>query len=261
MSGALADIAAVRQRDFRRMVALSAALHAALGLVAMVELPRGEVELPAGPPIQIITPAELATRLGRTTAPTPEPVEPQPEPEPEPVVVPPPPPEPDKIVIPEDTHRKPAPPKPKPAREAPSRPPPPQQVEQVALEDLLLEERILSGAMPGARPQPVETRAQPAAGAGGTGAPLSPEVAAWHQKVRAHVRRTLNLPPGYRGKSLRTHVVISLTSSGDIVGFEVERGSGNPWYDELIERYLAKETALPPPPRGGDWPFIFDGDY
>jgi hypothetical protein len=113
--------------------------------------------------------------------------------------------------------------------------------------------------MPG-EAKPNALPAQPPPGAGGTGPALTAEVAEWHRKMRAHVARRLNLPPGFRGKSLKTYVTLTLTSSGDLLGWELERGSGNPWYDDQIERYLTGESSFPAPPKAGDWEFLFDGD-
>ncbi|HEU4428662.1 MAG TPA: energy transducer TonB [Myxococcota bacterium] len=267
------DMATESRRQFRRMVVLSAALHVGLSVAAMISWPSWrDAELPAGPVITMITPAELAART-TTAAPKPAPpkVETKPEPEPQPVVEPPPPPpQPaEQIIIPEDTNRKPAPkpkpevqrePEPEPEPQPKPREPEPQPEQQIDLEEWLAQEKAKED-----RPSPIETAAatkpaMPVPGAGGTGAPDSPEVAAWKQKVRAHVRRTLNLPPGFRGKALKTQVTVTLTSSGDLLGFEVDRGSGNPWYDDQIERYLTEEDALPAPPSAGDWALIFDGD-
>jgi len=258
MSNAVATIAGTREREFRRMVALSAGLHVALSVAAVVSLPGiGDHELPAGPMITMITAAELAARTGEVARPVaPKPPKPEPKPVAEPT--PPPPPPTDQIVIPEDTHRKPAKPKPAEVREVETRRSEPAETEQVDLEDLLIEERILSGQMPG-DPKP-DARPQVTPGAGGTGAPLSAAEAAWHQKVRAHVRRTLSLPPGFRGKGLKTLVSVTLTSRGNLLGFEVERSSGNPWYDDQIERYLSDEDSLPAPPSAGEWELVFDGD-
>jgi len=258
MSEGVATIAELRERDFRRMVALSAGLHVALSVLAVVSLPSlAAHELPAGPMITMITPAELAARTGevaRPVVPKPKKAEPKPVAEP----APPPPPPPDQVVIPEDTHRKPAKPKPAEVREVKAHRSEPAETEQVDLEDLLIEERILSGQAPG-DPKP-DAKPQVIPGAGGTGAPLSAAEAAWHEKVRAHVRRTLSLPPGFRGKALKTLVTVTLTASGNLLGFEVERSSGNPWYDDQIERYLTDETSLPAPPSSGEWELVFDGD-
>ncbi|MFI5318534.1 MAG: TonB C-terminal domain-containing protein [Myxococcota bacterium] len=259
MSEAVVQLAAGREREFRRMVALSAALHVALSVAAVISLPSiFEHEAPAGPVISMITPDELAARMGEIEPPA-RPKPPDALPKPEPVAEPtPPPPKPDLTVIPEDVTQKPTKPKPEAVRDPETRPREPD-AEQVDLDDLLLAARLESGAMPGEAKPVAKPRVVP--GAGGTGAPLTAEEAEWRLKVRRHVHFTLNLPPGFRGKSLKTLVTVTLTSGGDLLGYEVERSSGNPWYDDQIERYLAGLSAFPPPPRAGDWEIIFDGDF
>jgi hypothetical protein len=71
MSEAAATIAVSRVRDFRRMVALSAGLHVALSVLAVISLPRWrEQELPAGPMIEMITADELDAQLGIVAPPS-----------------------------------------------------------------------------------------------------------------------------------------------------------------------------------------------
>lgn len=263
MSEAAAPIAASRERDFRRMVALSAALHVALSLLAVVSLPslHDDYELPAGAMIEMVTPAELALRTGEV-APAPRPKPKPAEPEPEPVVTPPPRPQPvEQIIIPEDTHRKPAKAKPPPSevREVDTRPREADREEQVDLEDFLLEQRILSGEIPGKAQPNVQPQLVP--GAGGTGAPDSPEVAAWKQRVRQHIKRNWGVQAGFRGKRLTTLVSVTLTSGGDILDYDTQRSSGNPWFDDSVERYLEGEDTLPPPPHSGEFQILFDGDF
>jgi TonB family protein len=262
MSEAAVSVAAGRKREFRRMVALSATLHVALSVAAVVSLPSwSDHELPAGPVISMITPEELALRLGKAAAPS-RPKPPQAEPKPEPIAEPePPPPPPEQVVIPEDTNRKPTKAKPEPqrVRDPEPRRSDPQEVEQVDLEDLLIEERILSGQMPGELPREEKPRVIP--GAGGTGAPVTAEVAAWQQKVRAHVRRNWALNPGLRGKGLKALVTVELSASGLVVDYDVERSSGNPWFDESVEHFLDEVASLPAPPESGEWPIEFEGNF
>lgn len=257
MSEAVASLAAGREREFRRMVALSAGLHVALSVVAVVSLPSLVHELPAGPVITMITSDELAARLGNVAPPRVQRREPEPSPE---LTVAPTPTPPELTVIPEDFTQIPskAEPKPAAAREPEPRPAPSQAVEQVDLEDLLLEERLQSGSLPGeARPN-AKPRVVP--GAGGTGAPLTPEVAAWQQKVKAHVRRNWALSPGLRGKGLKTRMLVELSASGLILDYDIGRSSGNPWFDESVEHFLDETTSLPAPPDDGDWPIEFEGN-
>jgi protein TonB len=260
----LANLAATRQREFRRMVALSAGLHVALSVAAVVTLPNpfASHEIPAGAPdVEIITPEQFAAMTG-APRPAAKP-KPKPEPTPEPVVAPepPPPPPPDQIIISEDRNQKPAKPEKKPRDTTPreAKPRRAQEEEQVDLDDLLTEQQILSGRMPGdAKP---EAKPQLRPGAGGTGAPVSAEVAAWQAKVRAHVRRNWALTPGLRGKGLATLVNVELTASGVILDYDIARPSGNPWYDESVEHFLEEAGSLPAPPDSGEWPIEFKGDF
>ncbi len=264
MSEAVATLSADRAREFRRMVGLSAGLHVALAVAAMITLPSlFEHELPAGPVISMITPDELDARFANVAPPT----RPKPAPEeskPEPVAEPePPPPEPELTVIPEDPTQRVKKPEPKPVREEPREPAPrpsrPKEVEQVDLEDLLLDARVESGTMPGeAKPN---AKPQVVPGAGGTGEPLTPEIAAWQLKVKAHVRRNWALNPGLRGKGLKARMLVELTASGLIIDYELERSSGNPWFDESVEHFLGETTSLPAPPDDGEWPIEFEGNF
>ena len=265
MSEAALDLAASRRGEFRRMVGLSAALHVALSVAAVISLPQlGPRELPMGDPsITLITPEDLAAMTG-SPAPPARPKPRKAEPEPAPVAEPEPPPPPkDQIIISEDLNQRPAKPKPKPEPverpEVETRPPKPAEDEQVDLEDLLIEERILSGAMPGDAKPDAKPRALP--GAGGTGPAVSAEVAAWQARVRAHVRRNWALTPGLRSKGLRTLMQVELTASGLVLDYEIERSSGNPWFDDSVERFLAEAGSLPAPPESGDWPIEFTGDF
>jgi outer membrane biosynthesis protein TonB len=113
--------------------------------------------------------------------------------------------------------------------------------------------------MPGeAKP---DARPAPPPGAGGTGPPVTAEVAAWQQKVRAHVRRNWALNPGLRGKGLKTLMSVELSASGLIMDYDVERSSGNPWFDESVEHFLEETTSLPAPPDSGEWPIEFEGNF
>ena len=260
MSEAAATLAAGRKSEFRRMVAFSAGLHVLLSAAALVSLPGfRDRELPAGPVITLITSDELDARLGDIAPPS----RPKPttaEPQPEPVVAPEPsPPDPEVIVIAEDRTQKPTQPKPKAPREAAPKPRAPQEVAQVDLEDLLIEERIQSGSLPG-EPRP-NAKPQVVPGAGGTGAPLTAEVAAWQQKVKAHVRRNWALNPGLRNKGLEARMRVELSASGLVLDYEIERSSGNPWFDESVEHFLAETTSLPAPPDDGEWPIEFEGTF
>jgi outer membrane biosynthesis protein TonB len=253
-------IRADREREWRRWVAISAALHAVLLLASTMALdffPR-DAEPPAGDPFVLVTPQELAAMMSpERPAAAPRPAEPKPEPavQPEPE---PPTPKPEEVIIPEDAARKPVKKQPEveTARPDPAPKPRSESQAQQSLEDLLFAQRLEVGSMPTGPTR----QAMPRPGAGGTGDAIDAELAAWHNRVRQHTRRRWQ-PAQYRGKKLSAKFLITLTSSGAILDYELDRPSGNPWFDESVERYLARETEFPPPPRGGEYPIIFDGDF
>ena len=112
---------------------------------------------------------------------------------------------------------------------------------------------------PPAVQEPLQTAA--ATGTGGTGRPVSPEVAAWLRKVGIHVRRAWVMPAGFRMQPLITVVTVELDTSGRVIGNpDIERRSGNPWYDDNVVRGIHKASPLPAPPSAGDWTFVFDAE-
>lgn len=250
MSQAFATMAPDRERAFKRMVVLSAGLHLALLLGFMIKPPRFEEPSALPAVVALVDASELEQLL----APATKPAKPTPAPQPE-AAKPEPPPEPEKIVIPEDNQRKPEKRKQEQTRKPTAEPP--RELEQVDLEDFLNEAREEKGAGPAVTAKPKGPRIDGPTGPG----IVDPERARWQEKVRAHIRRRWDLQPGFRGKGLSTEVVVTLSASGQIFGFEIRRSSGNPWFDESVNRYLSDEAELPAPPRGDDWSIIFDGDF
>jgi TonB family protein len=43
-----------------------------------------------------------------------------------------------------------------------------------------------------------------------------------------------------------------------VLGTSTRQSSGNPWYDESVERAIQKASPVPAPPEAGDWQFTFD---
>ena len=242
MSDLMAALAADRQREYRRMLLVSAGLHAALVVVFALRAPSFDAPTNLPPVVSLIPASALA------------PERPAAKPAPAPEVAKPPPPKPPEIaktVIPEDNQKLPKPkakprPEPEPAQ--------PEEVPQVELADLL--DQLRDEVPPGPAPAPPPT-AKPVLGPTGPGVLVTPEVLAWMEKVKRHVRLRWGPDPRFRGKRLSTDVLVTLTASGDVLEFEITRRSGNPWYDESVERFLLKESPLPPPPKGGDWPIRF----
>jgi TonB family protein len=141
-------------------------------------------------------------------------------------------------------------PEPKPAKPEPkAAPEPPQQSYSDVLAELRAEEASVSPA--------------PAAGAGaaasarGPGVLVSPEVMAWMRRAKVHVTRAWVLAPGFRDQALQTEVTVRLGADGKVLTTRITRRSGNPWFDESVERALAKASPLPAPPEAREWSFLF----
>jgi TonB family protein len=65
------------------------------------------------------------------------------------------------------------------------------------------------------------------------------------------------LSPGFRNQALVTVVEVHVSSSGEVSNPRIAQRSGNPWYDESVERAVQKAGPLPPPPEAGRWQFRF----
>ena len=145
-------------------------------------------------------------------------------------------------------------PKPKPkAKPAPK--PEPAAEPQVEYDDLLAKLRKEAGE---ARDPAQLAGAQGALSGGGRrGVPVTPEVMAWMRRAKVHVTRAWVLAPGFRAQPLSTEARVRLSAGGEVLGTRVVRGSGNPWYDESVERAVRKASPLPPPPEADEWLFVF----
>jgi hypothetical protein len=143
----------------------------------------------------------------------------------------------------------------KPEQKPEPKPPPPQE-----LDDVLAELRDEAGEKrPEPSPEPLASAEPTGPPASGGGAQVSPEVAAWIQRTKIHVRRSWIVPPGFRTQRLVASFEVELDAAGRVVGEPgVLRHSGNPWYDEGVVRALQKASPLPPPPEAGRWTFAFD---
>lgn len=243
-----------RQRQFRRFVALSAALHLALAfLFWWSPLKPSGTALPAVVRVDLVTMADIAP------APKPAPVQAARPPPPPP----PPPPEVKKVLPkqpaplpkPKPVEAKPKPVKPKPQEKPKEQPKPAEPAPEVSYEDAIAQLRSEAGET---TPQPVEqAEAAPAGGPTGLGQLVSPEVARWMRDVKMHVTRAWILEPGFRLQALETQIEVELGPTGEVLGMRITQSSGNPWYDESVERAIQKASPLPAPPDAGDWPFSF----
>ena len=255
-----------RRAELRSRLAWSAGGHIALFAffafapsVSRPALPVAvKVDLVASIPSAAASPAPPAAK----PAPAPKPAA---KPKPKPAPAPPPPqakpapkPPPAKKVLPTEAPKAvPNKPKPKPTSTKSTRPRRP--AEELNLEDALeslrdelgetedpsFDEIVAAASKPG--PQAAER--------GGTR--VDPELAAWQESVKRHVRRRWITPPEFLNGDLRTDLVVTLTSDGTVLDVKVGRSSGDPFADDNAVRAVRKSSPLPKPPRPGENIFSF----
>lgn len=225
-----------RRREFRRLLAYSGIAHLAL-LMVFTFSPR-----PQGTALPGVVRVDLVAAAPATAKPGPAKPKPKPQPKPKPK----------KTVLPAEPTR-PVKPEPK-AKPEPLPEPKPAAEPQVDYDDLLAKLREQAGEAE----EPVEM-AGTGSGlpGGGRGVPVSPEVLAWMRSAKIHVTRAWVLAPGFRTQLLSTEIRVRLSASGQVLGTRVVRRSGNPWYDESVERAIEKASPLPPPPKADEWLFVF----
>ena len=232
MTGFVSSIEDARRREFRRLLVFSGAAHLAL-LVVFTFSPR-----PGGPALPAVVRVDLVASA--PAAAKPAPARPKAKPKPK------------KTVLPTQPS---APPKPKPKPAAKPKPEPKPAAEpQVEYDDLLAKLREQAGEVE--EPARVAGAASGFPGAG-RGIPVTPQVMAWMRSAKVHVTRAWVLAPGFRTQSLSTEIRVRLSAGGDVLGTRVMRRSGNPWYDESVERAIKKASPLPPPPEADEWLFVF----
>ena len=260
MQQLLSSLEAERQRQFRRFVGVSAVFHVLLALAFWIgPIRHSNRALPVVERVDLVEalPSAPAARI----APRPPPVAPA---KPKPPPPPPPPPE-AKKVLPKEPAPLPKPklkPKPAEAKPKPEQKPEPKPKEaepepEQELDDVLAQLRNEKGET---APKPVEQPAAlPRAGpAGGPGIVVDPETARWIREVKIHVTRAWILPAGFRSEALVTIVEVDLSPTGEVLGTKTQQSSGNPWYDESVERAIQKASPVPAPPEAGEWQFTFD---
>ena len=249
MQQLLSSLEDERDRQFRRFVGLSAALHLLLGfLFWWSPLEPTGTALPAVVRVDLVTVADLAPAPAAKPPPPPPPPpevkkvlpkQPAPLPKPKPVEVKP----------------KPKPPEPKPQEKPKEQPKPPEPAPEVSYEDAIAQLRDEAGET---APKPVEqVQAAPAGGPAGLGRLVSPEEARWMRDAKMHVTRAWILEPGFRLQQLETKIEVDLGPTGEVLGTRITQSSGNPWYDESVERAIRKASPLPAPPEADAWPFSF----
>jgi colicin import membrane protein len=244
----LLELEEERRQQFRRMLWVSAALHGVLVLLFVIGWRPGRthVGIPGVVRVDLVAlepgPAKPAAR-------------PAPRPQAKPVPKPPPP-KPEKVLLPKEAVAKPAPkPAPKPEVKPAPAPPKPLEEDAVDYDDLLAQMREQAGEDAPSAPQ---AAAGSAAGpVGGGTVVVSPEVYAWMKKAKIHVTRAWVLAPGFRSQPLETEIQVRLAPTGEVLDTRITRRSGNPWYDESVERAIRKASPLPAPPDADEWPFVF----
>lgn len=243
MAQVVAQAETFRRREFRRLVSISLFFHGVGFLVFIWDpIPRRLPAMPSVVTVQFVAPPAPSGKAAAPVA--------LPKPKPKPPVT-------KKVVLPEKP--KPVePPKPKPepekAKPEPKKPEPkkpepkPEPKPEAGYEDVLAQLRADHGptaVAPKAQVSPLE-----AAGTGTVGVRLSPEEAAWRSRVRIHLKQSWVLAPGFRLQPLAAQVRVRLDARGHVIGEpRIERGSGNPWYDDSTIRAVQKASPLPAPPR------------
>ncbi len=256
MQQLLSSLEDERQRQFRRFVGISAGAHVVLALLFWIG--------PIRPSAKNLVVVERVMLVPTLPAPAPaRPAPPKPAPAP---AKPKPPPPLAKKVLPKQPApvAKPRPPEAKPAQAKPKPKAEPKEPEAVAeesyeelMERLHMEEILDAASKPAARP--AEQVAAAVGPAGGPGI-VDPELARWIKEVKIQVTRAWIVAPNFQRQPLETVLAVEVGATGDVQSVRVTQSSGNPWYDENVERALQKSSPLPAPPRADVYEFSFRPD-
>jgi TonB family protein len=233
VTGFASSIEDTRRREFRRLLVYSGIAHLLVLLVFTLSPGPQGTALPAVVRVDLVAAGPAAAR--------PAIARPRPKPKPK------------KTVLPAEPTR---PPKPKPkAKPKPApKPEPVAEPQQVDYDDLLAKLREKAGESG----EPAQVAgARGALSGAGRGVPVTPEVMAWMRRAKVHVTRAWVLAPGFRTQPLSTEVRVRLSAGGEVLGTRVVRRSGNPWFDESVERAVRKASPLPSPPEADEWLFVF----
>jgi colicin import membrane protein len=108
-------------------------------------------------------------------------------------------------------------------------------------------------------PPPARSGARGAAGGGGAQGTvrLSPELRDYFRRLEESVRSSWVLPGALvrDAANLVVELRIVIEKDGRVSGERIERGSGNPYFDDSVRRAIRKASPLPVPPeqlRGGE---------
>jgi colicin import membrane protein len=253
MQQLLSSLEDERQRQFRRFVRISAVVHAAAALLFWIgPIRHSTSNLPVVERVELV---EALAPAARPAPAKPAPAKPKPPPPPAKKVLPK---EPAPLPKPKPAEAKPKPePKVEPKTEPKAEPKPPEPAPEQDYEDVLDQLRSEAGET---APKPVDQAAAPAPSGGPVGGPgiVDPELARWHREVRIVVTRAWIVPAGFRSEALLAHVEVDLSPTGEVLGTRIAKPSGNPWFDESVERAIEKASPLPAPPESGEWIIPFD---
>ncbi len=236
-----------------------------LSLVGHLCLMLGLMLTPGPAPLRM--PQSLTVELVAAVPVAPKPPAPPPAPTPTPTPTPapaPPPPKPKVKILPKQApsvQLKPKPkPKPEPVLHRRSRP------KELAYEDALAQLRGELGEPPAAMdsPEPAESPApapdSPSARSS-QGVKVDPELLAWHQAVKRHIRAGWVNPHEFRNRGLAAELVIDVAIDGRLLGRpKLVASSGNPFYDDNAVRALTRVSPLPPPPKAGPRTIVFTSE-
>ena len=235
-----------RRREQRILFAGSIAAHVALA-AALMAAPNFAPSIPLPPVVTVDLVA--AAPMPAAPAPAPAPRAPAPPPPEAPAVAPPP--VAPKKVLP----REPAPAERKSKAKPKPRPRPKRPEKELAYDDALAALRNELGEN---APNEAEQALDAAPAPSGPGR-VDPELARWQSAVQVAIARTWVAPAEYRNTALRTHLVVTVMADGTVLGAPaVKRSSGDPYFDDNAVRAVLQASPLPPPPRSGDWPILFD---
>jgi protein TonB len=246
-----ATIEQFRQREYRRLVGISAAFHGVVLLFLIWNpIPRPPAALPGVVAVRFVSLPSAGPAAPEAEAAPPKPIPPVAK----------------KVVLPAEPKKleepKPKPevkkvePKPEPRKAEPKPEVKKPEMAQFDVEDIRKE---LGDT---ARPPAAATATVPGPATGmpgsATGVPLSDEERAWYQRAKIHLSREWKLEPGFRGQALSTLVRVELDAQGNVLGEpKKEKGSGNPWYDDSAMRAVSRASPLPPPPAAGEYVIEF----
>jgi TonB family protein len=146
------------------------------------------------------------------------------------------------------------PPKPEPVvrRERPK---------ELSYDDALAQLRSEMGESTPQAPVQQSAQAAPTARANPTGIRVSPEVLAWNNAVKTHIRSNLITLPEFRESGLAAVLEVNVAVDGRVLGQpKLARSSGNPFYDDNALRAVLKSSPLPAPPAAGTHTIIFTSE-